>query len=152
MWGNSLRQISHNKIELASFNYYFTFFTIKGWKTIQNYPVSHVEFIFTKNHALKKHIRKFLHKVRSINKTIQPINAQKWTILSHQSLDKFVSSVRGSIVYYAPINGFPQSVGGGGILGIRPTKQHFPREFDKTLWHKNGTLNTLDWNSRGYYV
>ena len=28
------------------------------------------------------------------------------------------------------------------------TQSHFPREFDKTLWHRDGTLDALDWSSR----
>ena len=32
---------------------------------------------------------------------------------------------------------------GWDTLGIRPTKNHFHREFDRTLWHRDGTLVTL---------
>ena len=39
-----------------------------------------------------------------------------------------------------------------GYPGIRPTKHHFPREFDRTLWHRDVTLDSLVWDSLRHYV
>ena len=36
--------------------------------------------------------------------------------------------------------------------GSDQQKKSHPLEFDRTLWHRDGTLDSLDWNSRSNYV
>ena len=43
----------------------------------------------------------------------------------------------------APINVFPWKGCSGNTLGIRLTKNHFPREVDRTPLHRNGILYTF---------
>ena len=45
----------------------------------------------------------------------------------------------------APINVFSQKGCGGDTLGLDQQKS-LPREFDRTLWHRNVTLDSLVWD------